>query len=186
MPVLVMPADQIGGECGWGGLVRHRSGRHRRLELPGLVLKALLVLLVLLAQRAQGVRRPHQDHRQQSKTPIMQVGSSPSETQLARTLGCLCQRPRRLSPISLGESISVQAWSHYCHRSHHPCPYVPSKAYLITLPGDEAKVSFSLQQLKAIGLDVEVVQGVDGTQVAAAVSSKPDRDVATSQTLSKL
>jgi len=41
---------------------------------------------------------------------------------------------------------------------------VPWKAYLITLPGDEAKADFSLAQLRGLGLEVEVVHGINSTQ----------------------
>jgi len=43
-------------------------------------------------------------------------------------------------------------------------PQVPWKADLITLPGDEAKADFSLAQLRGLGLEVEVVHGINSTQ----------------------
>lgn len=64
----------------------------------------------------------------------------------------------------------MQAWDSFCHRAR-ACgkhPQVPWKAYLITLPGDEAKADFSLAQLRALGLEVEVVHGVNSTQARAA------------------
>ncbi|KAK9828076.1 hypothetical protein WJX81_000538 [Elliptochloris bilobata] len=60
----------------------------------------------------------------------------------------------------------LQAWDSFCHRVRE-CgkhPQVPWKAYLITLPGDEAKADFSLAQLRRLGLEVEVVHGINSTQ----------------------
>ena len=59
-----------------------------------------------------------------------------------------------------------QAWDSFCHRARE-CgkhPQVPWKAYLITLPGDEAKADFSLRQLRGLGLEVEIVHGINSTQ----------------------
>ena len=46
---------------------------------------------------------------------------------------------------------------------------MPWKAYLITLPGDEAKADFSLAQLRRLGLEVELVHGINSTQVRSWV-----------------
>ena len=63
-------------------------------------------------------------------------------------------------------TLRAQAWDSFCHRARecNKHPQVPWKAYLITLPGDEAKADFSLAQLRRLGLEVEVMHGINSTQ----------------------
>ncbi len=63
-------------------------------------------------------------------------------------------------------ALGAQAWDSFCHRARecNKHPQVPWKAYLITLQGDEAKADFSLAQLRRLGLEVELVHGINSTQ----------------------
>lgn len=66
--------------------------------------------------------------------------------------------------------MRAQAWESFCRRKQecgrHPQP--PTKAYLISLPEDTPKREYSLQLLRALGLDVEVINGIKSVQVRAA------------------
>lgn len=61
----------------------------------------------------------------------------------------------------------MQAWRQECRRemSCYEHPAVPRKAYLITMPTaeDKAKREYSIRQLEALGLEIEVVDGINTT-----------------------
>ncbi len=71
----------------------------------------------------------------------------------------------------------LQAWEAFCRRSHecgrHPQP--PTKAYLISLPVDAPKREYSLQLLRDLGLDVEVIDGIKSVQVRRRHPCTPSR-----------
>lgn len=62
----------------------------------------------------------------------------------------------------------MQAWQQWCGDTDHLCKHhagVPEKAYVISLPEDSGKREFLIPQLDALGMDVEVVDGMLGNQV---------------------
>ncbi|CAL8466291.1 g5827 [Coccomyxa elongata] len=63
----------------------------------------------------------------------------------------------------------LQAWEGFCRRKQecgrHPQP--PTKAYLISLPVDAPKREYSLQLLRDLGLDVEVIDGIKSVQLGS-------------------
>lgn len=71
----------------------------------------------------------------------------------------------------------MQAWEAFCRRKQecgrHPQP--PTKAYLISLPVDAPKREYSLQLLRDLGLDVEVIDGIKSVQVRCKQSCTSSR-----------
>ena len=87
----------------------------------------------------------------------------PAEQKRSPYIGLAC---------SVLRALRAQAWDSFCHRARecNKHPQVPWKAYLITLPGDEAKADFSLAQLRRLGLEVEVVHGINSTQASLLIA----------------
>ena len=59
------------------------------------------------------------------------------------------------------------AWQQYCSGRETKCSgaHIPQKAYVISLPDDVEKRDYLLPQLKTLGLEVEVVDGIHADQV---------------------
>lgn len=63
-------------------------------------------------------------------------------------------------------AFDMQEWRGYCKDNCRGRPALPDHAYVISLPGDEAKRQLLLLQLNDLGLTAEVINGTTSDQVS--------------------